>query len=380
MNKDIKMWLTIGIFAVIALIGIYGFYGITGYSISNPETETVDIGIILPLSGGAAYYGEASQRGVEIAAEEIKQVYPEFNFKIYYEDSAFIPKEGVNAYNQLKNSENIDAVITAASHISLAVMPLAKEDRIFQMAIFSSADDYTTSDDFAFRISTRNEVEAERLANLIIDQGIKRLGIIYLNTDFAIILKDNLKEDFIEKKSSVKIIGEESFLLPDNDFRTILTKMKQENPDAIFMVGLASHYAEIMKQSSELGIDVQFISMRSAEDPVLLRNAGELANGLIYTYPFDSTSNSKEVEYFVSTFKTKYGIVPDAYAAEGYEGFKLTALAFVKCGNNSLCVKQYLEDLEGYESVFGNIDFDSNGDVYYDFFPKTVRNGNFVPL
>ena len=44
------------------------------------------------------------------------------------------------------------------------------------------------------------------------------------------------------------------------------------------------------------------------------------------------------------------------------------------------CVQNYLTNLRDYDSVLGKLSFDENGDVYYDFFVKTVRNGEFVRL
>jgi len=71
--------------------------------------------------------------------------------------------------------------------------------------------------------------------------------------------------------------------------------------------------------------------------------------------------------------------VPDAYAAEGYEGFRVLAEAFGECGKNMQCAKNYLQGLKNFSSVFGSMGFDGNGDVNYGFFLKTVKDGKFVP-
>jgi len=350
---------------------------ILGFAMEE-NRNSIQIGAILPLSGSTAYYGSQSQNGIEIAKEEIAEDYPEFKFDIIYEDSFYTPKGGVDAYTQLKNINDIDAVITAASQVSLAIQPLSTEDNILQMAIFSSADKYSTLDDLSFRISTRNVIESGAVAKLIKENDYEKLAIIYLNNDFGVGFKDSLKSKLTEQEVSIDIVNEESFLLTDSDFRTILTKIKENNPDAIFMVGIAAKYALILQQAEELGIDSQFISMRSAEDPVLINVAGNLANGLIYTYPFDASSQSQEIENFVKAYKDKYGVVPDAYAAEGYEGFKLTALAFIECGKDYNCIQNYLTNLEDYNSIFGSLSFDESGDVNYGFFPKKVENEKFV--
>jgi len=371
-----KSMFVVGIVGIAALIGIYAFVSITGQAIKDGKTFRV--GIILPLSGNAAFYGERTQYGIEIAREKIAKEFPDLDIVVYYGDSAYVPKEGLSAYKQLKDTKEIDAVITAASHVSLAIKPSVEEDGILQMAIFSSAGDYSSLNDLSFRTSTRNEIETEAVAELIRNKGYKRIEIIYINNDFGISFKNAMKKILISQ--DIDILSEEAIALDTTDYRTILAKMQNEEPDAIFMVGLASQYSEIIKQAHELGIETQFLTMRSAEDPILIRNAGELANGLIYTYPFDATSQTKEIREFSNSFEKKYGTIPDAYAAEGYEGFRLVAYAFEVCSKDYLCVKNYLTNLKDYDSVLGKLSFDENGDVYYDFFVKTVRNGEFVRL
>ena len=183
-----------------------------------------------------------------------------------------------------------------------------------------------------------------------------------------------MKKELSKLQANVKIVGEEGFLLETSDFRTSLIKLKENNPDAIFIVGTAAHYSNILKQAKELNLNAQFLSMRSAEDPILIRLGAEVAEGLVYTYPFDATSDLN----FVKQFKASYNTNPDAYAAEAYEGFKLTAMAFAKCKKDYGCIQDYLTNLKDYNSVFGKLSFDENGDVYYDYFLKTIKDGQFV--
>ena len=173
---------------------------------------------------------------------------------------------------------------------------------------------------------------------------------------------------------------EDSFTLKDRDFRSLLLKAKESNPDVVFMAGLAVHYGLIMKQSEEIGFDSNFLSMWSTEDPAIITAGGSAVEGLIYLYPFDSNSEADQTKDFVLSFESKYGVKPDAYAAQNYEALKLIVLAFVECGKDYNCIQNYLINLRDYDSVFGKLSFDENGDVIYDFLPKTIKNGEFVVL
>jgi len=126
-----------------------------------------------------------------------------------------------------------------------------------------------------------------------------------------------------------------------------------------------------------MNIPAQFIGFRGAEDPILLQS-GNFTEGFLYSYAFDPYSNNSKVKELVDPYKKKYNQEPNGYTAEGYEAFKITALGFIKCKKDYNCIKNYIENLKDYNSVFGPLSFDSNGDVSYDFFIKTVKEGKFV--
>ncbi|MEK7075821.1 MAG: ABC transporter substrate-binding protein, partial [Patescibacteria group bacterium] len=133
MNQKTK-WI-VGIIVVVAVVAV-GYFVSKGPS-EPVSTEPIKIGVLLPLSGPAAFYGDQSKKGIEIAKEEILEKYPNLKLELYYEDSLYTPKGGVDAYQKLRITTKLDAVITAASQVSLAVVPLTAEDKILQMAIFS---------------------------------------------------------------------------------------------------------------------------------------------------------------------------------------------------------------------------------------------------
>jgi branched-chain amino acid transport system substrate-binding protein len=81
---------------------------------------------------------------------------------------------------------------------------------------------------------------------------------------------------------------------------------------------------------------------------------------------------------FLDNYFTKYGEFPDGYAAEGYEALGLIVFAFDTCGKDYNCIQNYLLTLKDHNSIFSNMSFDANGDVYYDLILKTIKEGKFV--
>ena len=345
------------------------------YFVQRP-TETIRIGVIFPLSGNAAYYGLQGQNGIELAKEEIIIEYPNLNIQVLYEDSQYIPKEGVNAYTKLKNMNEIDAIIPMASHVSIALRGLANQDNVIEMAVASTSGAYSMPDDFSFRTIPSVGVQTIKIHEFLKTNNYQNIAMLTVNNDFGKGGKDALKNQF--KDGSIKIVSEQDFMGDATDFRTELTKIKESDAEIIYLVGTAANYVILLSQAKKLNIQKQFISISSTEDPTLLNNI-EVAEGIIYTYYDIDTINNPVAKKFVDSYIAKYNESPDGYAAEGYVALSLLALAYNECGEDNSCAKNYLENIKNYDSVFGPLTFDGNGDVDYDFILKTVKDGRFVP-
>lgn len=369
--------------AFVSIIAIALIIGGGYFLVEQPKesVQAIRIGAILPFTGKAATYAESAQKGMEIAKEQFIATHPSEQLAVLYEDSEFTAKGGVNAFTKLFASPLPPRIIiSGTSPVSIALMPLTKEKQILQMAVFASTDDYTTPDDLMFRISPRNEIEAAALAQYIQQKNYSRLAHLFTQNDQGVSFDKKLREELHKAGATTQIVAAEGFQPENNDFRTQLLKIKEQKPDAIFVIGTAKHYAPIFRQANELQIHAPFLTSRTAEDPIVLSAPKEITEQLVYTYPYDPQMPGDVAQKFVDAYQKKYGALPDTFAAEGYESLRLMLLAGHECKEDTTCMKKYLETLQGYDSVFGKLSFDKNGDVFYPMFLKTVRDGKFVRL
>lgn len=303
---------------LIILVVIVGGYFLLNKNKTLKEDGSIRVGVIESLTGVAAYYGEENRKGVEIALKEIENKYPNLEFEVYHEDSMYTPKGGLDAYNNLKNRYGLDVVITHASPVSLAIQPVAKTDGILQIAVSSSAKNFSTPNDLSFRVSPTTDIEVKVMADFIKSKNYQKISILYFNNDIGVSVAGSLEKELDGSNSA--IATKDAFALDATDYRTYLTKAKQANSDALYLIGTAAHLSNILKQASELGIKAQALGFRTVEDPTLIKNAGALAEGFIYTYAFDANDNREETKRFVEAYQNTYNTLPDGYAAEGYEG------------------------------------------------------------
>ena len=107
--------------------------------------------------------------------------------------------------------------------------------------------------------------------------------------------------------------------------------------------------------------------------------AGEAANGIVYSYSFDPQTEDLITKTFVEKYKTKHNEEPTSYVAEGYDALDLIIKTVNECKEvNTACMKNKLFEVKDYPGILGSLTFDKNGDVYYPYFIKTVKNTKFV--
>ena len=230
------------------------------------------------------------------------------------------------------------------------------------MAIYSSTPDYTSEGDFTFRTTPRAEVEDKELAKAVMSR-YTTIALLYTNNERSMGHRNAIKSE-VEKLGG-QIVIEETMLPEATDYRTQLTKIKNKNPEVIYLLTEARSAGIILKQAKELGIDAQWFATRSIQKKEVISVAEEAAEGIIYTYSFNPESDNPSIKYFVENYKTKYGEIPDYVGAEAYEALRLIAKALNKCGVDTECMKRDLLETKDYQGVLGNLTFDEKGDVYF---------------
>ena len=105
-----------------------------------------------PLTGDAAIYGLAAQRGAQIAVDEIKEAGGDIQFALKYEDDVNVPETAVNAYNALKEWGMQISLGSVTSQPGVSTSALAFEDRIFTMTPSGSSPDVISGKDNVYQM------------------------------------------------------------------------------------------------------------------------------------------------------------------------------------------------------------------------------------
>lgn len=344
----------------------------------NPDV--IKIGVLSPLSGPAALYGEMMKKGVDLAIDELnsKGGINGKNISVIYEDDQIDPKQGVAAFQKLITIEKVPAVIgPMGSSVVLAVAPIANQQKVVILSPTASAPDITNAGDYVFRNTPSDVYEGKETAKFAYNSlNLRKIAILYINNDYGVGLKDIFKNNF--EQSGGIVTAMESFDPNSNDFRTQLSKIKETAPEAIYMIAYKESI-QILKQITELGLDVKVLSVTPFQDPEVIEKAKGSAEGVIYAFVgYDPESKRKEVQDFNQAFRNKYGIDPDPSAAASYDAAKLIAFAIEKGGYSGEGIKNALYDIKDFSGVSGITSFDVNGDVVKPVEFRIIKNGKFT--
>jgi len=365
MNKTIKIIIAI----IVIVLVVWGISSLNNKP-SMTETELIKVGVILPLTGGAAKIGEEAKAALEIAQND----FSDLNIELLFEDDAFSPKDSVSAFNKI-NTNNVVAIIGPLNGTSIeAVRPLAVKNKLPLMTPYGAGNDMG---DYLYKNSVEGADEAKAMADKANSLGFKKLAIIYLQNDFGLKYFDSFKKTVAD--NSGFLVAEESVVFGEKDFRTSLAKIKAKNPEALYIAHVSASVGEVAKQAFELGLKTQLLGQYGAESSDLLQIGGKGLEGFIYSFTIDESSLSEKQKNFTSKFEAKTGVKPQIVAYNTYDIYEIISQAVKSCGKDRECINARMGNVEDFSGVGGNFSI-TDGKIQREFFFKTVKNGQFVKL
>jgi branched-chain amino acid transport system substrate-binding protein len=356
------------------IIGFTMFNNTTGNVVKDHETH-VKIGVIIPLTGVSANAGNYVKQGVTLASKDIDS---NIKYDLIYEDSVYSPQNGVNSMNKLIEVDDIHYIISYGSSITLALAPIAEKNKILLIDPGSQSDKISEAGDYIFRTQTSVFDEAKFFSQFLIKQiNNSKLNIIAINTDLGESVINDYTNEITKKGGKIGIV--EKFDSNEDDFRTVLTKIKSDKIEYILTAGNSEQTAAILKQADEMRLKAKFFAVSAGiERSEFLDLAKGLGEGIVYPYPYDSTSELKSIVEYKIKYDKEYKKDNEMVSANSYDVLIILNSCIKKVGDDSTKVKDCLYTIKNYNGASGIISFDSNGNVVKPFILKTIKNGEFV--
>ena len=288
--------------------------------------STLKVGIYGSLTGGTATFGKSTQNGATLAFEEANAAGGVGGKLLEWpsEDDQSKAEEAATAVQKLINQDHVIALIgEVASSRSLAAAPIAQGNGVPMISPSSTNPEVTKKGNFIFRACFLDEFQGRVMARFAADTlQIKRVAILKdIKNDYSVGLAQFFAEEY--KLRGGSIVGEQAYNEGDSDFRSQLTALKANNPDAIFVPGYYTEVGSIARQARELGLTVPLLGGDGWVSDQLLKIGGDALNGSYYSNHFAPDQPSPKLQKFLSDYKAKYGASPDAIAGLAYDAANL---------------------------------------------------------
>jgi len=348
----------------------------------TPEPGSIRIGALLELTGPIAPYAQSAKRGLELAASQINENggIAGRSLDIIFEDCQSEPRVATLAANKVIFQDKVHAVVGfIGSSLLLAAAPLFNENHIVLISPGASSPQIREAGDFIFRTRASGRLEAETLAEYAIkDLNLRETAVLYVNNDYGL----SWLKAFGERTSSLggKVVAQEAFDQGANDMRTQLTKIKASGAKCLLILGYLDEIAVGLRQSVELGLNMQILTTVGVQNERIFELAGESVQGVIYSAAdYDPVANPAS-QRFDRAYKARFGVSSDEYAANAYDALNLLAKAIGAVGADGQKIMSFLLKVKEYPGAGGTLSFDEKGDVVKPVLVKKVQGTDFLTI
>ncbi|HHY27602.1 MAG TPA: ABC transporter substrate-binding protein [Desulfitobacterium dehalogenans] len=312
--------------AFVLILGLLVTLGGCGSQNTVTSAEVIKVGIILPLTGSEATFGNMEKNAFEMAYEELKAAGKTTiggkDIQLLFEDDQGKQDMAKSATEKLVNQDKVVMISGAYSSASTNVIAGAAQSMNIPLLVTTgSADDITKKGwEWVFRGAAAPASKYTVALWEMLDQVIKpkTAAIIYESTDFGKSSATGFRAE--AEKRGIEIVYDQPYEAGAIDFKPMLAKVKTTNPDMVFAVSYLMDASMIVKQSKELDFNTKLVVGGGAGYtlPEFRENAGEASEYIASSTLWVPSVTWPGAKEFFDNYVKKYGKEPDYHGAQAY--------------------------------------------------------------
>jgi branched-chain amino acid transport system substrate-binding protein len=247
------------------------------------------------------------------------------------------------------------------------------------VATTPSSPDLTGISPWVFRMIPSDSVSGLLLANFASSLASRlgrpvRAAILYENDAYGRGLAESFRHNFQGDVISNDPVGR------GGDLEPYVTFYKLKRPDVVFVASIEDIGIPFLHEARRQHLDAMFLGGDGWQGVA----TDSAAEGVYVGVPFTTQRTDTATQRFMTTFRTRFGELPEAHAALAYDATKLVARAIAAAGADRRRVREYLSGVTGvhaFQGVSGTIRFTTLNDPVGDNFHITrVQHGLLVPV
>lgn len=364
MKKRSIIFVSLIILAIIALIVL---------TMNESGTNrNAKIGSVLILTGDYKSYGEQFLEGMKLARQEINSNNKDTVDLIVYDSEG--KKE--TALEKLKflherDGANFICEIMGTGLAKYCLNYINSNNMLVLSGVNTGAYFTLHHGPNFFRIIPSDGVASQQLAKWAIGSNLKDASIVYSDDDWGNGLANVLNDSYL--KLGGKVISEDRVIQQQTMFQALVTKLKQESPQVVFLVTYPREAGLFLKEAHKQGFQSIFMGTDNFTGSELPAIAGPSIDSVRFVIPSASKDTSVIFRKFISIYKNSLGAAksPSLFNIMGYDCLNLIFKVYEESKGDVNKAKSILANIN-YQGVSGNISFDSNHDVKVSDYARKI--------
>jgi len=320
--------------------------------------EPIRIGFFAPLtSAAAAADGLSCQNSVDLAVSLLNEsggINGRMVELVSYDDG-LDTTQAISIAERLTTRDNVVAVVSGSySAPTRVAAPIFQDAGMVMVSSYAVHPDVINAGDFIFSQSFTGSVQGRAGADFMVNNlGKQRIAIIAVDLDFGTELSTSFQEHAESLGATITSINKVA--ISDNDLAPIITKIRTEDIDAIYMANYYAHSAEVIAQCKLQGLDVPIVASQGTDSWQFEDIAGANAEGMYMTTNMDRDSKNPGAQEFIRKYKETYNMVPDMVGASSYDAMEVLFEAIKAVGTDPAAIRDHIQNLANFETVTGTL-------------------------
>lgn len=338
-------------------------------SLAAAAADPIKIGLVGPLTGSLAPYGQGVMNGATLAVEQANAnggVLGRQIELIVLDTQADAQQTNV-LVNRLIQKDKIVGLVGPVISAEAAVGgPICQRFRIPMITPTATAVETTLVGDYVFRVCFIDSYQGMAAVNYIHEQGVNKAAVLYKVGDaYSEGLEAVFSEAFKQLGGEVISVG---YNLGDTDFSAQLSRMKSFGADAVFCPFYYEDAVLVTRQAKAMDYSPLFVGTDGWDAQELIDQAGDAALGAVVTTHYSPTDSRQVVQQYLTDFQARFGHFPIVLAALGYDAARLMIDAIGRAGSaDPKAIRDAIAATEGYDGVTGSpISLDADGNPIKD--------------
>ncbi|WP_026187353.1 ABC transporter substrate-binding protein [Ensifer sp. BR816] len=325
----------------------------------------ITLGVITPLTGPVAAFGEQVKNGAEAAVEAINNAGGIKGEKVVIKivDDAGEPKQAVSVANQLAGEGVRYVVGPVLSGTAMPASDVLAENGILMVTPTATTPDLTTRGLWnVLRTCGRDDQQAVVAADYAVKNlKDKRVAVLHDKGAYGKGLADGFKAAI--NAGGITEVVYEGLNAGEKDFNAIVTRLKSENVDVVYFGGYHAEAGLMIRQMRDQGVNAQLIGGDGLSNTEFWAIGGNAAEGTIYTNASDATRHPAAAPV-IEALNVK-NIPAEAFTLNAYAAVQVLKAGIEKAGSaeDAAAVATAIKSGEAIDTVIGKLTYGETGDL-----------------